>query len=306
MNFIKNILLFPYTIIKIMWKGFYFLLSQTTLGFYSYFVYFFTFLKHIFKKSTLFSRFVTHFEMRKSQPEIFLVFIFMVNICLSLYNFVITNVDLKNNRLTNRNNEIEKKESFVNLYKKYGYYSSSDINIKELKNTNSDTVAWLKVNNTNINYPVVKSNDNKYYSEHSFDKTASSDGWIYMDYRNNSVDLSFNTIIYGKELEDQEGFGDMDYIFSDAYLKNSDKIIQFITHNSAYQFKVFSAYVTDNAGYIVPEFDHVKSYGNFLRAIHTKSIKDFNIGVEEHDKILSLVTVGDKNQVKVVHAKLIS
>ena len=40
----------------------------------------------------------------------------------------------------------------------------------ELKGQNSDTVAWLKLNNTDIDFPVVQSNDNDYYLNHNFKK----------------------------------------------------------------------------------------------------------------------------------------
>ena len=38
-----------------------------------------------------------------------------------------------------------------------------DINFNELKNINNDVKGWIKVNGTNINYPFVQSNNNKYY-----------------------------------------------------------------------------------------------------------------------------------------------
>lgn len=306
MSVIKDILLFPYNIMQIMWKGFYFLISEATLGFYSYFVWFFRFLRKIFTKNKFICKTVKHFEVRREQPEALLSLIFVVCFTLTFYSFVTHNVDLENNTLAKRGvGETVEKKSLVDLYKKYGYYTNSDIDIDELKKTNSDTVAWLKVDNTNINYPVVKSNDNKYYRNHTFDKNVNDNGWIYMDYRNNTLDLSFNTIIYGKELEDKEGFGDINYIFSDSYLKNSNKMIKLIMSNDIYEFKVFSIYVTNNSNNIIPDFFNQKSSINYLKSIYNKSIKDFEIEVEDNDKILSLVTVDNDKEVKIVHAKLI-
>ena len=37
------------------------------------------------------------------------------------------------------------------------------VDFNKLKKQNTDVVAWLKVNGTNINYPVVKTSDNDYY-----------------------------------------------------------------------------------------------------------------------------------------------
>ena len=58
-----------------------------------------------------------------------------------------------------------------------GKYSSIDF--KKLKEKNDDTVAWIRVNGTNIEYPVVKTNNNDYYLYHSFDKTKSNAGGHY-------------------------------------------------------------------------------------------------------------------------------
>lgn len=35
------------------------------------------------------------------------------------------------------------------------------------KNVNPETVGWLKVPNTNIDYPVVQTNNNSYYLNHN-------------------------------------------------------------------------------------------------------------------------------------------
>ena len=52
------------------------------------------------------------------------------------------------------------------------------IDFGELKKKNEDVVAWIKVNNTKIEYPVVKSKNNDYYLNHSFDKSYNIAGWI--------------------------------------------------------------------------------------------------------------------------------
>jgi len=54
-----------------------------------------------------------------------------------------------------------------------------NIDFKALKEQNSDTFAYLKVNNTNIDYIVVKGNDNSYYLKHNFEKRWNvQDGYL--------------------------------------------------------------------------------------------------------------------------------
>ena len=45
-----------------------------------------------------------------------------------------------------------------------------NVNFDNLKNENSDTIGWIQVKGTNINYPFVQTNNNDFYLEHSFNK----------------------------------------------------------------------------------------------------------------------------------------
>ena len=71
------------------------------------------------------------------------------------------------------------------------------VSFDRLKQLNDQTVGWIKVEGTNINYPVVQAADNEFYLTNTFYKRKSIVGWIFADYRNNMDNLSFNTIIYG-------------------------------------------------------------------------------------------------------------
>ncbi len=77
---------------------------------------------------------------------------------------------------------------------------------------NPDTVAWLYMPNTAINYPVVKTVDNDYYLTHDFDGEA---GWlanygaIFMDYRNMADWSDSGYFIYGHHMRDGSMFADI-------------------------------------------------------------------------------------------------
>lgn len=72
-----------------------------------------------------------------------------------------------------------------------------EADFNKLKEKNADIKAWIKVNNTNINYPVVQANNNSFYLTHNLYKEQNSAGWIFADYRNNLETLDKNTILYG-------------------------------------------------------------------------------------------------------------
>ena len=94
------------------------------------------------------------------------------------------------NGLTYLKNKIEGNDSFFTDVK--NLQAEND----ELKKKNPDTVGWIKVDNTNINYPYVQTTDNSFYLNHSFDKSYNEAGWVFLDYRNNNnLDNNDNDVL---------------------------------------------------------------------------------------------------------------
>lgn len=48
------------------------------------------------------------------------------------------------------------------------------INWENLKNTNKDIIGWIKIEDTNINYPILKDTEDLYYLQHSYNKKYNS------------------------------------------------------------------------------------------------------------------------------------
>ena len=90
-------------------------------------------------------------------------------------------IDTENTEIIEPEEEIPKS----NPYWDYIKMNMIDINFNELKKINNNVKGWIQVNGTNINYPFVQANDNKYYLTHSFDKSYNSASWLFLDYRNN-------------------------------------------------------------------------------------------------------------------------
>ena len=123
---------------------------------------------------------------------------------------------------------------------------------------NGDTVGWIKIEDTQINYPVVKSNDNDYYLHHNFEKETNPTGCIFMDCRNNSLPLDTNTILYGHNMKDASMFHDIIKYKEEAFFNNNDKII-FNTLYQENEWQVFSVYVTDvSFNYLITNFANMQ------------------------------------------------
>lgn len=205
-------------------------------------------------------------------------------------------------------------EEEVNVDKySYNYWAYSNttimsVDFSELLAVNPDTVGWLYVNNTKINYPVVQSGDNSYYLTHSFKKTYSAAGWLFADFRSNFNNLEKNTVIYGHGRLDNVMFGSLDNVLdSNWYTNPENQIIKLSTPSSNMLWQVVSIYtIPSESYYLTHTFENDESYSNFLNTIVGRSIYDFNTNITTDDHILTLSTCLDNDGNRIVlHAKLV-
>lgn len=210
--------------------------------------------------------------------------------------------DDDNTELVNDTNEEETSD-----YWYYIKFPLMDVDITELKEKNSDTVGWINVNNTNINYPFVQTKDNSYYLNHSFDKKYNEAGWVFLDYRNSKNLNNKNTILYAHSRLDKTMFGSLSKVLKSSWYNNKDNhIIRLSTDTENTLWQIFSVYkIPEESYYITTNFNNNEEYNKFLNTIKQRSIHNFNTNLDTNDKILTLSTCYSDTERTVVHAKLI-
>lgn len=180
---------------------------------------------------------------------------------------------------------------------------------QRLLGKNSDTVGWLTVLGTKIDYPIVKGTDNSYYLGRNFNREKDYNGWVFMDYRNDEQNLDSNTIIYAhNRYYSGVMFGTLNNVTKKKWL--SDENNYYITFNTLYKsmkWKVFSVYSIDvTSDYLYINFENDESFQNFLNLIKGRSNYAFDTEVTTEDKILTLSTCLDNNKRLVVHSVLVT
>ena len=150
-----------------------------------------------------------------------------------------------------------------------------DVNFDSLLATNSDTVGWVTVGGTNVNYPIVQTGDNDYYLTHAFDKSKNSAGWVFMDYRNNKNSFGRNTIIYGHNRKDQTMFGSLKKVLTDAWYNTADnRVIKMSSPTNNTLWQIYSAYTIETTpDYIKTNFSSDAEYEEFLNLVKSRSKK---------------------------------
>ena len=112
------------------------------------------------------------------------------------------------------------------------------INWQELNEINSDIIAWIEIENTNINYPILR-DSNSYYLNHSYDKKYNKNGSIFTTNTNPFVDAE--TIIYGHNMKNGTMFSELGKYLKKDFL-DTHNCIKIYTPNGDYEGTIISAY----------------------------------------------------------------
>lgn len=179
--------------------------------------------------------------------------------------------------------------------------------IVALKELNDETVGWLNVPGTNIDYPVVKAKDNAYYLRHNFKKEKDYNGWVFMNYLNSAEMLDKNTIIFAhNRYYSNIMFGTLNKVGKKAWYQNiKNNLITYSDINKEMKWEVFAAYtvpVTDD--YLETNFSTDEDFNNFIKMIRSRSVISSDLEIKSTDKILTLSTCADINTRFVIHAVL--
>ena len=166
------------------------------------------------------------------------------------------------------------------------------MDFEALKEINPDTIAYLKVNNTNIDYVVVKGNDNDYYSNHNFIKNYNTEGWIFADNKNKFNYTDYNIVLYGHNTKNNNMFGTIQNTLKEEWYDNEEnKYITLITDEAVRKYEIFSIYKEyEKNNAIKVDFNSDYEYVDYLNEIKSKSIKDFNIETDASRGLLTLST----------------
>ena len=168
----------------------------------------------------------------------------------------------------------------------------------ELYRQNEDMVGWIKVEDTNINYPVVQSvNEPNFYLKHKFDKTYSAYGCPYVQENCDVQKPSDNIIIYGHHMNDGSMFtGLMKYRNKSFW--EGHKTITFDTLTDRHQYEVIAVFKTvvyTNSSdsfkyYEFTDAENAAEFDAYVAKCKELSLYDTGVSAEYGDKLISLST----------------
>ena len=173
------------------------------------------------------------------------------------------------------------------------------------QNINKDIAAWLRVPNTYIDYPVVRSDDNSFYLNHDVYKERAASGALFIDKRNNDGFMDFNTIIYGHNMKNGSMFGQLNN-FGNQIFFSTNPVGQLFLSDRPYTIEIFAYLkIMQDDKYIYGSLSggNFDEFNEYVRAAAV-NYRDIQLSGSDHIVTLSTCSNDDANIRMVVLARL--
>ena len=156
---------------------------------------------------------------------------------------------------------------------------------EKLEDINKDIIGWIKIDNTNINYPILKDNDDLKYLKHSFDGKYNKNGSIFT--LNNNPFYDNVTTIYGHNMKNSIMFSELSKYINKNFFE-THKYYEIYTKSQNYIATIFSFYSIDQN----KEENNIKwlSFNEKIEYYKKKSIMDIKYNIDKTKKIVKLST----------------
>lgn len=168
---------------------------------------------------------------------------------------------------------------------------------KILYNKNKKLIGWLKIDDTNIDYPVMQTSDNEYYLRHNINQEYDRNGSIFLDKDCDFVNRSTNLIVYGHHMKSGNMFGKLDLYSDEAYYQehkyiNFDTIYEKGVYEIMYVFRS-RIYAEDEIVFKYYQFINANSeaeYNSYMKEMADMSLYDTGVSAQYGDELLTLST----------------
>ena len=174
---------------------------------------------------------------------------------------------------------------------------------KSLFNQNQNLIGWLKIADTNIDYPVYQTGNNDYYLNHNSSLKEDKNGALFMDKDCDIKDRSTNLIIYGHNMRSGKMFGDLSKYENQSFYENH-KTITFDTIYEEGTYEVMYVF----RSHVYQQDEVVFKYYQFIDALSEEefdsnmdemaALSFYDTGVKAYygDELLTLTTCDYEEQ----------
>ena len=168
---------------------------------------------------------------------------------------------------------------------------------RTLYSKNKKLIGWLKIDDTNIDYPVMQTANNEYYLDHNFNQEYDKNGSLFLDKDCDVVHRNTNLIIYGHHMKSGKMFGNLNRYSSEEYGKEHsriqfDTIYEKGTYEVMYVFRS-RIYNEDEVVFKYYQFFDAasdKEFDSNMQEMAALSLYDTGVTASYGDELLTLST----------------
>lgn len=172
-----------------------------------------------------------------------------------------------------------------------------------LYNKNKKLIGWLKIDDTNIDYPVMQTVNNEYYLDHNYNQEYDKNGSLFLDKDCDVVHRNTNLIIYGHHMKSGKMFGNLNLYSSEDYCKKHstiqfDTIYEKGTYEVMYVFRS-RIYNEDEIVFKYYQFLDAaseKEFTSYMQEMAALSLYDTGVTAAYGDELLTLSTCDNSEQ----------
>ena len=186
------------------------------------------------------------------------------------------------------------------------------IDFQKLWETNTDVYAWLRIPGTNVDYPILQSEDNTYYLNHTWDRKEYKAGSIFTETHNSKDFNDPNTVIYGHRMYAGDMFAKLQN-FAEADFFDENRVFYIYTPTKILTYEIVAAFPFGEEHLLYEyNFYDEEDFNRFISDVF--SIVDFRASFVENPNIeyavdtlvtLSTCLKGNSNRRYLVLGKLI-
>lgn len=166
------------------------------------------------------------------------------------------------------------------------------IDFAALQGAYPDVKGWITIPDTNIDYPVLQSEETEpeYYLKHNYKGEWDANGSLFLQW-NCDVSESQNLIIYGHNMNSGAMFGNLDRFAAEDYWREH-KTILFQTIWGTYEYEIVSVMKADVSAFPFQQAEFSGDTGLLEYIGKAKSLGLFDTGVlcDNLEQALTLVT----------------
>lgn len=162
-----------------------------------------------------------------------------------------------------------------------------------LKEQNSDFVAWIQILGTNVDYPVVLTDDTEYYLTHTFSGKESKIGTLFSLAKADYQTPGRNIAIYGHNIKSSSNsmFRTLhSYKDHDFYADHATICFDTIYHSGTYTIFAVLNMVDGDWDPSTAVFVDDDAFMNFIENARAQAMYDTGVAVTAKDEILTLIT----------------